>query len=123
MVLTSNIAPSGWDRFFVGDDMLLCALDQLFDKASVFMMRKPSYRRRRLGTYSAEAVPQATIPRGTQSKGILTGSRRKRMSARWLQPPSANRGWCRPEAQTLDFDLRMPLTSTSRASSVSHESS
>lgn len=39
MVLTSNIAPSGWDEFFTGDDTLLCALDRLFDKASVFVMR------------------------------------------------------------------------------------
>ena len=27
MVLTSNIAPSGWDEFFTGDDTLLCALE------------------------------------------------------------------------------------------------
>ena len=32
MVLTSNIAPSGWDEFFTGDDTLLCALGRLFDK-------------------------------------------------------------------------------------------
>ncbi|MFR1681291.1 MAG: ATP-binding protein [Collinsella sp.] len=59
MVLTSNIAPSGWDEFFTGDDTLLCALDRLFDKASVFVMRGPSYRGRGLDTYSVEAVPQA----------------------------------------------------------------
>ncbi len=51
MVLTSNIAPSGWDEFFTGDDTLLCALDRLFDKASVFVMRGPSYRGRGLDTY------------------------------------------------------------------------
>ncbi|MGE9980859.1 hypothetical protein ACQRAJ_01275 [Collinsella sp. SGI.184] len=39
MVLTSNIAPSGWDEFFTDDDTLLCALDRLFDKASVLVMR------------------------------------------------------------------------------------
>ena len=44
MVLTSNVAPSGWDEFLAGDDTLPCALDRLFDKASVFMMRGPSYR-------------------------------------------------------------------------------
>ena len=43
MVLTSNVAPSGWDEFFTGDDTLLCALDRLFDKASVFVMRGPSF--------------------------------------------------------------------------------
>ena len=46
MVLTSNIAPSGWDEFFTGDDTLLCALDRLFDKASMFVMRGSSCRDR-----------------------------------------------------------------------------
>ena len=44
MVPASSVAPSGWDEFLTGDDTLLCALDRLFDKASVFMMRGPSYR-------------------------------------------------------------------------------
>ena len=70
MVLTSNVAPSAWDEFFTGDDTLLCALDRLFDKASVFVMRGPSYRGRELDTYSVEAVPQATKLRGMQPKGV-----------------------------------------------------
>lgn len=70
MVLTSNIAPSGWDEFFTGDDTLLCALDRLFDKASVFVMRGPSYRGRGLDTYSVEAVPQAVKVRGIQPEGM-----------------------------------------------------
>lgn len=70
MVLTSNIAPSGWDEFFTGDDTLLCALDRLFDKASVFVMRGPSYRGRGLDTYSVEAVPQAVKMRGIQPEGM-----------------------------------------------------
>ena len=69
-VLTSNIAPSGWDEFFTGDDTLLCALDRLFDKASVFVMRGPSYRGRELDTYSVEAVPQAVKVRGIQPEGM-----------------------------------------------------
>ena len=44
MVPVSSVAPSGWDEFLAGGDTLLCALDRLFDKASVFMMRGPSYR-------------------------------------------------------------------------------
>ena len=64
IVLTSNVAPSGWDDFFAGDDALLCALDRLFDRASVFMMRGPSYRGRGPDTYSVEAVPRATKVRG-----------------------------------------------------------
>lgn len=70
MVLTSNIAPSGWDEFFTGDETLLCALDRLFDKASVFVMRGPSYRGRGLDTYSVEAVPQAVKVRGIQPEGM-----------------------------------------------------
>ena len=65
-----NVAPSAWDEFFTGDDALLCALDRVFDKASVFMMRGPSYRGRELDTYSVEAVPQATKVRGMQPKGV-----------------------------------------------------
>ena len=70
MVLASTVAPSGWDEFLAGDDTLLCALDRLFDKASVFMMRGPSYRGRGLGTYSVEAIPQTTKVRGMQPKGV-----------------------------------------------------
>ena len=66
LILTSNVAPSGWDEFFAGDDTLLCALDRVFDKASVFMMRGPSFRRRGLDTFSVEALPQATRQRGAQ---------------------------------------------------------
>lgn len=70
MILTSNMAPSSWDEFLTGDEALLCALDRAFDKASVFMMRGPSYRGRGLDTYSVEAVPQATKVRGMQPKGV-----------------------------------------------------
>lgn len=70
MILTSNMAPSSRDEFLAGDEALLCALDRVFDKASVFMMRGPSYRGRGLDTYSVEAVPQATKVRGMQPKGV-----------------------------------------------------
>ena len=70
MILTSNTPPSGWDEFFTGDDTLLCALDRVFDKASVFMMRGPSYRGRDLDTFSVEAVPQATKQRGAQPQAV-----------------------------------------------------
>lgn len=71
MILTSNVAPSAWDEFFTGDDALLRALDRVFDKASVFMMRGPSYRGRGLDTYSIEAVPQATKVRGHAGQGSV----------------------------------------------------
>lgn len=58
MRCTAPITKSGWDEFFTGDDTLLCALDRLFDKASVFVMWGPRFRGRGLGTYSVEAVPR-----------------------------------------------------------------
>lgn len=70
MTLTSNMAPSSWDELLTGDEALLCALDRAFDKASVLVMRGPSYRGRGLDTYSVEAVPQATKVRGMQPKGV-----------------------------------------------------
>ena len=66
MLLTSNAVAKDWPQFFTGDDTLLCTLDRIFDKASVFMMRGPSYRGRELDTFSVEAVPQATKHRGTR---------------------------------------------------------
>lgn len=70
MILTSNAVASDWPQFFTGDDTLLCTLDRIFDKASVFMMRGPSYRGKGLDTYSVEAVPQATKQRGMQPPAV-----------------------------------------------------
>ena len=42
MILTSNMSPSDWKGSFTGEDALLCALDRLFDDASVFMMGAPA---------------------------------------------------------------------------------
>ena len=57
LILTSNTAVSDWDGFFTGDDTLLCALDRIFDKASVFLMKGTSYRGRECETYSVETAP------------------------------------------------------------------
>ena len=57
---------ANWKGFFTGDAALLCTLDRIFDKASVFMMSGPSYRGRELDTYSVEAVPEAIKTRGIQ---------------------------------------------------------
>lgn len=66
MILTSNAVASDWPQFFTGDDTLLCTLDRIFDKASVFMMRGPSFRGGGLDTFSVEAVVQASKQRGAQ---------------------------------------------------------
>ena len=86
MTLTSNMAPSS------RDEALLCALDRASDKASVFMMRGPSYRGRGLDTHSVEAVPQATKVRGMQPEGVQPLHRLgNRLPAHW--PESADRDW------------------------------
>ena len=66
LILTSNVAPSGWDEFFTGDDTLLCASGRVSGKASVLVMRGPSFRGRGLDTFSVEALPQAIKQRGAQ---------------------------------------------------------
>ena len=70
MIPTSNAVASDWPELFAGDDTLLRTLVRIFDKASVFMMRGPSYRGRWLDTYSVEAVPQAIKQRGMQPTAV-----------------------------------------------------
>ena len=36
MIFTSNRQPDTWSEYFSGDSDLLCALDRIFDDASVF---------------------------------------------------------------------------------------
>lgn len=60
MVLTSNIPVNRWDEFFTGDEALLCALDRVFDRATVFMMKGASFRGAELETLTVESSPMAT---------------------------------------------------------------
>ncbi len=64
LILTSNTPTNQWGDFFTGDDALLCALDRLFDRASVFMMKGPSYRGRECEVFSVEAV--ASVIKGVK---------------------------------------------------------
>lgn len=58
LILTSNTPVNRWDGFFEGDsDTLVCTLDRIFDRASVYMMRGPSYRGAGCETFSVEAAP------------------------------------------------------------------
>lgn len=54
MIFTSNMTPNKWGEFFSEDSSLLCALDRIFDDATVFMMKGNSYRGRRLETIAVE---------------------------------------------------------------------
>lgn len=58
MIFTSNMTPGKWDEYFSEDSSLLCALDRIFDNATVFMMKGSSYRGKRLETIAIEtAIP------------------------------------------------------------------
>lgn len=59
MILTSNTPTNNWDEFFTGDETLLCTLDRLFDRASVFVMKGASFRGAELEIFSVESSPTA----------------------------------------------------------------
>lgn len=59
MILTSNTPTNNWDEFFTGDDTLLCSLDRMFDRGSVFVMKGASFRGADLEVFSVEAAPLA----------------------------------------------------------------
>lgn len=48
IIFTSNKSPSQWKHNFNDDDDLLCALDRIFDDATVFNIRGDSFRGKRL---------------------------------------------------------------------------
>lgn len=48
IIFTSNKAPSLWKQNFDDDDDLLCALDRIFDDATVFNIRGDSFRGKHL---------------------------------------------------------------------------
>lgn len=59
MILTSNTPVSNWNEFFTGDETLLCTLDRIFDRATVFIMKGASYRGKELETLTVESSPMA----------------------------------------------------------------
>jgi DNA replication protein DnaC len=63
IVFTSNRSPSLWRENFNEEDSLLCALDRIFDDASVFNIMGESFRGKRLETYALQAgkLPTASI--------------------------------------------------------------
>lgn len=67
-VFTSNKMPSEWGDDFDGDDTLLCALDRVFDDATVFKIRGKSYRGKRLKTVTLEAIDGTETRKETYPK-------------------------------------------------------
>ncbi len=64
MILTSNKSPDKWSEFFSEDSSLLCALDRIFDTATVFMIKGSTYRGHKcetvaLSTREALAAPKS----------------------------------------------------------------
>ena len=54
MIFTSNKNPALWREDFNEDATLLCALDRIFDDATVFKLRGESFRGKRLETISPQ---------------------------------------------------------------------
>jgi len=56
IVFTSNKNPSAWRDNFNEDDALLCALDRIFDDATVFTIKGNSFRGNDLETISLQTT-------------------------------------------------------------------
>lgn len=65
LVFTSNKNPSLWREMFNEDDSLLCALDRIFDDATVFNFRGESYRGKKLETIALQ-TGRASILAGAE---------------------------------------------------------
>lgn len=55
IIFTSNKQPNEWAQYFDGNDDLICSLDRIFDRASIFDIKGESYRGRACITYAVEA--------------------------------------------------------------------
>ena len=65
MIFTSNKGPNLWGEFFNEDSSLLCALDRIFDAATVFMIKGTSYRGKQCETISLSAGEPFPLAKST----------------------------------------------------------
>lgn len=63
MIFTSNKQPNTWRHYFTEEDSLLCALDRIFDEATVYIFKGKSYRGRKLKTVALEAGIEKALPK------------------------------------------------------------
>lgn len=63
MIFTSNKGPDKWGEFFNEDSSLLCALDRIFDDATVFMIKGNSYRGKNCETIALSAGAPTALPK------------------------------------------------------------
>ena len=61
MIFTSNKGPDKWGEFFSENSTVLCALDRIFDDATVYMIKGNSYRGRKLKTVALTAGPVSSL--------------------------------------------------------------
>ena len=61
IVFTSNRNPSLWRENFHEEDSLLCALDRIFDDATVFNIQGESFRGKKLETYALQTGKAALM--------------------------------------------------------------
>lgn len=66
IIFTSNKHPSQWSGNFQEDDTLLCALDRIFDDASVFNIKGESYRGKKLETFAIQ-TNRIVIPESSET--------------------------------------------------------
>lgn len=62
MIFTSNMSPDKWNDCFSEKSSLLCALDRIFDDATVYMIKGESYRGRKCERVSLSAGGMSSAP-------------------------------------------------------------
>lgn len=68
IIFTSNKNPSQWKHNFNDDDDLLCALDRIFDDATVFNIRGDSYRGKSLENITLQTSRVSSAASSEQAK-------------------------------------------------------
>ena len=68
MIFTSNKNPALWREDFNEDATLLCALDRIFDDATVFKLRGESFRGKKLETISLQTGKVKAVETMTETK-------------------------------------------------------
>lgn len=63
MIFTSNKGSDKWGEFFNEDSSLLCALDRIFDDATVFIIKGNSYRGKNCETIALSAGAPSALPK------------------------------------------------------------
>ncbi len=61
MIFTSNKSADKWSEFFSEDSSLLCALDRIFDDATIYMIKGNSYRGRNRKTIALTAGESTSL--------------------------------------------------------------